>query len=184
MTAGRAVVFACTLAAFLTLAAPLAAQRPPAGRRGFDRVELEERIRAQMGRLIRERLALDSATAAELSVAMRDFEDRRRALASEEREARRRAEALMRREAAVADSVAARDQEALGVLRQMADLRQREIALAREEQERLLEILTATQVLELQALRAQLGRRIMMLRGDREGPGDFRRRRRGPGGER
>jgi hypothetical protein len=63
-------------------------------------------------------------------------------------------------------------------MERMAELRLQEAELFRAEQEALLEVLTPTQVLGLQALRQELGQRIRALRG---GPGGDERGRR-PGG--
>jgi hypothetical protein len=51
----------------------------------------------------------------------------------------------------------------------MADLRKEEAATFEAEQAGLLEILSPVQVLRLQALRAEVGRRIRALRGGRGG---------------
>jgi hypothetical protein len=60
----------------------------------------------------------------------------------------------------------------------MVDLRAREAQLFAEEQEALRAVLTPVQILELHALRAQIGQRIRALRGGRDG----RSERRGRGG--
>lgn len=159
------------LATLVLVAAPLDAQRGPDRRDARDREQLEQRIRAQMGRMISDRLGLDSLQAAELADVVRGFDARRRALFRAEQETRRSVEALVR-----ADSTD--DEQAAALLERMAELRVQEAQLFAEEQTALASVLTPTQVLELQVLREQIGRRIRALRGDGDGdPG--RRRRRG-----
>ena len=150
-----------TILASLLAAQPADAQR---FRRGSaqDRAELEERVRARMARLIQQRLGLDEQQADSLSAVVAGFDARRRELSRQELAVRRRVEALMLE--------GGEDQnEARSLLDRMAGLRAEEAALYRDEQERLLEVLTPVQVLQLQALRADLGRRIRALRGPRGG---------------
>lgn len=153
--------------AALACAGPLAAQRmPPAGRGAPpDRAQLEQRIRAQMGRMMRQRLGLDDEQAARLSQVVQDFDGRRRELLTEEQATRQRVDTLLR--ASPVDET-----EAKVLLDRMADLRVQEAQLLRAEQEALLDVLTPSQVLELQVLRQDIGRRIRALRG---GPGGNRR---------
>lgn len=155
-------------------AAPLAAQRG-GGRRGGpqDRAELEERFRRQMARLIQERLELSDEESQRLSEVVRSFDGPRRELARAEQATRRRVEAL------TADGNAG-DTEARQLLGRMIELRKAESQLFEDEQTALLELLTPIQVLQLQSMREQLGRRIRSLRGRGEEDG----RRRGPGGGR
>jgi hypothetical protein len=173
------------LGAFLVLPSAADAQR----RRGdpADREQLEQRIRAQMGRMMQERLGLDDAEAAQLSEVVASFDARRRELAVREQATRRRVDALAR--------ASAPEQEALQVVRLQAELRTEEAALFRAETDALLGILTARQVLQLQELREDLGRRIRDLRGggrdgdggSTRGPGprpDGRNGARGPGADR
>jgi Spy/CpxP family protein refolding chaperone len=128
---------------------------------------LEQRIRAQMGRLMRERLGLTDEQATGLGQVVETFEGRRRELFREEQEARRRVDELT--EEATPDPG-----EAAVLLDRMVSLRQQEAALFAEEQDALREILTPVQILELHALRAQIGQRIRALRGGRNG-GERRR---------
>lgn len=141
----------------LALPVGLAAQDAPPGRgRIQDREQLERRIRAQMGRMMQERLGLDEQQAAQLSDVVQGFDARRRELFTQEQATRRRVEALLLEGGA--------DQtEARSLLGRMAELRIQEAELFREEQEALLQVLTPRQVLELQSLRQDLGRRIRAL---------------------
>jgi len=149
----------------------LSAQRPEGRRGGPDREQLEQRVRAMMARMMTEQLGLDAAQAEELSEVVREFERRRRELGRSEFATRRRVEALMIEGGA--DEV-----EAERLLERIVELRRQEVALFEEEQAALRQVLSATQVLRLQDLREQLGRRIRSLRG---GDGEPSRRRRGGG---
>ena len=154
--------------------APAVAQRGQ-GRQDMDRAQLEERVRAQMGRLMRERLGLDEAEAERLSEVVRGFDGRRRELFAEEQATRRRVEAVL------LESGADQDQ-ARELITRMWELRQEEAELFREEQEALLDVLTPVQVLRLQELRQDLGQRIRALGGGRGGrPGLAPGGRAGPG---
>jgi Spy/CpxP family protein refolding chaperone len=158
----RSVVLG-VLGVTLVSAAPLDGQRGPRrGEMGQDRQQLERRIRAQMGRMMRERLGLTDEEATRLSEVVQGFEGQRRALFRQEQATRRRVEALLLEDAP--DPV-----EATELLERMADLRAQEAELFATEQRALLEVLTPMQVLELQSLREQIGRRIRALRGRRDG---------------
>ena len=161
------------LAAGLLVAAPVDAQRPQDGRRGRfqDREQLEQRIRAQMGRLMRERLGLSDEEAVALGEVVESFEGRRRQIYRLEQETRREVDALR-------EDPAPEQEAAVALLDRMVDLRAREARLFAEEQGALRAVLTPVQILELHALRAQIGQRIRALRGGRDG----RSERRGRGG--
>ena len=115
-----------------------------------DRAQLEQRLRAQMGQMMQERLGLDEAQAARLSEVVQTFEGRRRELAQREQATRRRVDALQ-------------------LVRLQVELRVEEAQLFGAEQDALLGVLTPRQVLELQKLRSDLGRRIRALRGGGRG---------------
>lgn len=159
------------IAVALLCAAPLDAQRGPEGRRGGgqDRAQLEQRMRAQIARVMKERFGLTDEQAVRLGEIDQDFGLRRRELARSEQAARRRVEALLIEESG--DEV-----EAQELLERMVQLRLQEADIFREEQAALLEVLTPTQILEMQSLREQLGQRIRALRSRGD---DQRRPRRG-----
>lgn len=156
------------------LLVPVGAEAQNRGDRRQDRREMEQRFRRQMARMIQERLGLDDAQSATLSEVVRGFESRRRELGRAELAVRRRVEALI--EAGGEDDV-----EARALLDRAVELRAEEAQLFAEEQEALLEVLTPVQVLQLQSLREELGRRIRSLRG---GDGARRRGRGGGDGDR
>ena len=150
----------------LALAGGAAAQQPPER----DRAQMEERFRAQMTRVIKERLELTDEQSEALSALAQEFERRRRQLFREEQATRRRMEALLLEGGD--DAV-----EAQELLERVLELRREELALFEEEQAALLEVLPANKVLQLQSLREEMGRRIRSLR-----RGDGPRRRGGPPG--
>jgi Spy/CpxP family protein refolding chaperone len=160
-------------------AGPVDAQRTPGPRTDEDRARLEERIRARMGDIIRHRLGLDRAEETRLSEIVQEYESRRRALVASERETRQEIEPLL-------ESGTATDADAAVLIDRMIAFKHQEAELFREEQERLQEVLTPTQVLQLYELRVEIGRRIRALRGGGDDGAENRRRNRppGPGGER
>ena len=129
-----------------------------------DRSRLEERVRARIGEIIQERLGLTQAESEQLSAIAREFEGRRRELSRAERQAREEAEALV-------ETGSTDDAAAGALLERFVALRIQEAELAREEQTRLQEVLTASQVLELYELRAEIGRRIRAIRSRDDGAG-------------
>jgi Spy/CpxP family protein refolding chaperone len=143
----------------------VAAQRGGSGRQDGDRAQLEQRVRAQMGRLMRERLGLDEAEAERLSEVVQSFEGRRRELFAREQATRLRVQALL--------EDGGDQDEAQELITRMWELRRDEAELFREEQEALLDVLTPVQVLRLQELRQDLGRRIRALDGGRGGRPGF-----------
>ena len=164
----------CAIAMLALVPGSAVAQRGQ-GRQDMERAQLEERVRAQMGRLMRERLGLDEAESARLSEVVRGFDGRRRELFAEEQAARRRVEAVLLEGGDDED-------EARELITRMWELRQVEAELFREEQEALLDVLTPVQVLRLHELRQDLGQRIRALGGGRGGrPGFTPGARTGPG---
>jgi Spy/CpxP family protein refolding chaperone len=149
------------LAFGVILASPTSAEGQRRRDDGADRAQIEHRIRAQMGRMMQERLGLDAQEEARLSELIQTFESRRRELMGREVETRRRVEELTRQGGG--------DAEARGLLQLQADLRLEEAQLFAAEQNALLQVLTPAQVLELQDLREDLGRRIRALRGGGRG---------------
>ena len=132
-----------------------------------DRARLEERVRAEMARVMRERLGLTEEQATRLAEVTQSYETRRRELFGLEQGTRRRVEALLLE--------GGRDQdEARELIQRMGELREQEARLFREEQDELLDVLTPVQVLRLQELRQDFGRRIRALGGPNREPGGNR----------
>ena len=162
------------LAAMMLLAAPLEAQRGPAGRRGGgqDRELAERRVRAQMARMMQERLALSDEQSEQLSQVVRGFREQQRALYRLEEATRRRVDALLL-------EGGTDEEEALELLARMADLRAQEAELRAAEEEALLEVISPVQLLVMQSMREQIGRRIRALGPGRGDPSSGMRRRGG-----
>jgi len=174
MPAMRSRYLLLSLVVVAVSAAPVDAQRTPGPRTGEDRTRLEERIRARMGDIIRHRLGLDRAEEARLSEIVQEYERRRRTLVSSERETRQQIEPLL-------ESGTATDADAAALIDRMIAFKQQEAELFREEQERLQEVLTPTQVLQFYELRVEIGRRIRALRGGDNDGEENRGRNRPPG---
>jgi Spy/CpxP family protein refolding chaperone len=146
---------------------PPGVQAQNRGDRAQDRQQMEQRFRRQMARMIEERLGLDDGQSQTLSEVIRGFEGRRRELGRAEMAVRRRVEALMLE--------GGNDEaEAEVLLSRLIELRAEEARLFADEQAALLEVLSPVQVLQLQSLREEMGRRIRALRG-RDGPAARRR---------
>jgi Spy/CpxP family protein refolding chaperone len=150
------------VAILAVLAGPASAQRRP-GMRGQDRAELESRIRARFGQMVRERLGLDREQAARLDEVVGSFQSERMRLAREGQAVRRRMEAL-------ALERRTDDTEARELLERLRALRLEEAQLFQDEQEKLLEVLSPSQLLAFQMLREEMAQRIRRLRGIGPGP--------------
>lgn len=142
----------------LVAAAPLSAQRGQGRGAPQDRTELERRVRARFGEMIRQRLDLDDEQARRLEDVVAGFHEDRSRLMREEQALRRQVQEVLLQGG---EDPA----EARRLLDRMHELRLEEARLWRAEEERLLQVLTPTQVLRFQALREEMGRRIQRLRG-------------------
>jgi Spy/CpxP family protein refolding chaperone len=117
-----------------------------------------------MGEMMQRRLGLTEEESASLSEIAEEFMPLRRALARDEQAVRRRVEALTL-EAPTDDA------EASELLARLVDLRRQDAELFVQEQDRMLEVLTPRQVLQMHALREELGERIRRLRRGRGNSG-------------
>ncbi len=147
----------------LLLAFPMYADAQIRGDRNQDREQMEQRFRRQMARTIQQRLELDDVQVESLLGVIRSHQEDRRRLGQADMAVRRRVEALML-------EGATDEAEAEQLIVRMRRLRTEEARLFAQEQEELLEFLTAVQVLKLQSSRDDMGRRIQRLRG-RDGSG-------------
>lgn len=149
----------------LLLTVPLSAQDRRDRRPGpQDREAMEQRVRAQMARMIRDELGLTEAEYEPVGQVMGRFHEERRSLARSEQATRRRVEALLLEGGEDTE-------EARELLAHLVELREEEAAIFRREQEALLEVLSPAQVLELHAVRERIIRRIRSFRGRRGGRG-------------
>lgn len=167
MTNRRRVRVALLVAALVATGSPgvVAAQQGPPGR-----MELERRVRARFGELVRERLGLTPEEQRELGEVLRTYQEEREALALRE--------AQLRRRVATHGVLGGRDvdpllddEEALEILSEWEAIWEEERRLVRDEQEALLDLLTPAQLVRLYALREALNERV---RGFRQGgpPGE------------
>ena len=147
----------------LLLASPIYADAQIRSDRNQDREQMEQRLRRQMVRTIQQRLELDDVQVESLLGVIRSHQEDRRRLGQADMAVRRRVEALML-------EGATDEAEAEQLMVRMRRLRTEEARLFAQEQEELLEFLTALQVLKLQSIRYDMGRRIQRLRG-RDGSG-------------
>ena len=146
----------------LLLAFPMCADAQIRGNRNQDREQMEQRFRGEMMRTMQQRLELDDAQVESLLGVLRSHQGDRRRLGQADMAVRRRVEALVL-------EGATDEAEAEQLMVRMRRLRTEEARLFAQEQEELLEFLTAVQVLKLQSIRDDMGRRIQRLRG-RDGP--------------
>ena len=139
----------------------LVAQR---GGRG-SRAEMELRIQARFDNLVREELGLGEDQWRRLQEAVGNFNTRRLEFSQRERNTRARVTLL----GAPGGGQELTEEEASQILAEMLELSGAEATLFREEQEALLQILSAPQVVRYIVMRQQLGDRIRGVRG-RGGP--------------
>ena len=152
------------------------AERLVAQAGGGQRQEMELRIQARFGNLVREQLGLDDEQVQSLQDVVLDFRRRRAEFTRDERAARARVAGL----GGGRGGVDLTDEEASEILLEMRSLSGEEASIFREEQEALLEILSPSQVVRYIVMRQQLGDRIRGL-GSRGGPPRGPQDGRGPG---
>jgi hypothetical protein len=116
-----------------------------------------------MDQRIRERLDLSEDEWRAIADQASDFNEKRGELMRNELALKRRVEAIALVEGRE------NDEEAGEILDQLIVLREQELELFQEEQKRLLEILSPSQLVRFQAMRQQLGEQIRRLRGGRDG---------------
>ena len=139
-----------------------------------DRLELVDRIQQRFRNRIARELQLDDEQREWLGEVFSAYARSRAELLPRRRE-------LEREIAEHLDDGGTSEEDAMNLIEEMRALRQREAELRLEEEDRLLEALSPSQVLRLQSLRDQFGNQIRRLRGD-DGPGGPRRQ--GGGGRR
>ena len=139
----------------LLLPAPGSAQAGP------PRAELQERVRRAFLERIRTELDLSRDEGARLRDVLEWSEAERRQVAFETRQIRLDTERFL--------TGGGDDAEARALLDARERLQERERALFREEQERLLEVISPAQVVRLYEMREQFVRRLQQLRQNRPG---------------
>ncbi len=135
-------------------------------RGGGQRAEMELRIQARFDNLVREELQLGDDQMRRLQEAVGDFTGRRLDFAQRERGTRARVGRLGGR----GGGQELTEEEASAILAEMLELSDQQATLFREEQEALLEILSAPEVVRYIVMRQRLGDMIRGVRG--RGPTD------------
>lgn len=151
----------------LVSATPVAAQRrDTTARDGVSaehRGQMERRLRARLGEVVRTQLELSEEQARQLAEVDRRYQPERRRLMGREMEVRQ----SLRRQVAAGEAA---DQQAVaGLLDQMLTLQRQRIDLMAREQGELAAFLTPVQRAKLISLQADLHRRVSTMR--RTGPG-------------
>ncbi len=139
----------------------LAAQRggpPQQGPGEGRRARMEQMIRGRFDAMVRERLRLTDEQSQQLEDVLSGFREQRRGFMQNEQSTRRQ---LM--------NLGAEDEfteeQATEALQGMLRLREEELRLFREEQEALVGVLSARQLLHFVVMREQLNQRIRSIRG-------------------
>ena len=148
---------ALALTASLALAGPVDAQQGPPR----DRARMEEQVRQRFEQLMFRELGLDEASGQVVAETLRSFRPARAELAQRRRRLQRRMEGT---------GALLSEDEAHEVLEGLASLAREESELLVREQDALLEVLSAPQVVRLYGLREAFGARLRQLR-DRRRPG-------------
>ena len=154
----------------------VAAQRrgPPQQRPGgARRAQMEQRIRGRFDAMVRERLGLTDEQQQRFQEVLAGFREQRLDFVQDEQGARRQ---LMR----LGAEGELTEEQAGEALQGMIRLREEEVRLFREEQEALVGVLSARQLLRFVVMREQLNQRIQSIRA-REGRGMGSPQGRGPG---
>lgn len=141
----------------------LAAQRtdraaPGAG--SGPRTRLEQRVLGRFDALVQQRLGLTDEQSLRLREMLAGFHERRRQFVGDRQRARQE---LLR----LGDVGDLTEDQAIGALEEMIRLGEEELRLFRTEQEALVEVLTARQILQFVVMREQLHERIQNIRRSR-----------------
>ena len=145
------------------LASPAFASAQVRGQMGQrQRMELERRVQAGFGRMVRTQLELSQEEFQALQTVMESFRDQRRLLSEAQASVRYRLRDPGLRNLA--------DSDAMGLLQEMIRVQEEELELYRREQEELLGVLSPLQLVMFYRIREDLGRQVQQLRGGR-GPG-------------
>ncbi len=146
---------AALLVAALSAPVAVTAQRP---RVAVDRTEMEQRVRARFGDMVRAELGLTQDQRERVDRMVDSFQDEQRALIERQITLRRRFDQ--------ASSAARSEDDARSLLREMAAVREEEARLFNAEMDGLLEVLSPSQVLRFYELREDLMDRVRRLRQD------------------
>jgi hypothetical protein len=143
------------------------------GQRGDRRAQMEERIQARFDAMVREQLGLTDEESQRLQEVLAGFREQRREFMQDERSTRRQ---LMN----LGSGDELTEEQAVDALQSMLRMREEEVRLFREEQEALVGVISARQLVQFVVMREQLNQRIQNIRGGGRGGGPPQGRR--PGG--
>ena len=128
-------------------------QRPGEGRRA----EMEQMIRGRFDAMVRQQLGLSDEQSQRLQDVLEGYREQRRGFMQDERSTRRQLMNL-----GAGDELT--EEQATEALQQMLRLREEEVRLFREEQEALVGVISARQLLRFVVMRDQLNQRIQSIR--------------------
>lgn len=160
----RGLLLAAVLAALaLAFSTPLSAQRRGNGPiTPAQRAEMEQRLRANFERLVVDRLQLTPAQATQLADVVLQFQEERLVLQRRESDLRRRLQGQgngSRRSAPLPEA------EARVVLEEMRALQNAETELFNREHDRLLQLMTPSQLVRYYTIREDLAESLRRVRG-------------------
>lgn len=163
------------IAGFVTFGVEgLAAQRRgDPEQEGARRAQMERMIQSRFDGMVREQLGLTDEESRRLQEVLDGFRDQRRAFVQDERSTRRQLMNL-----GSVDGLT--EEQATAALQSMLRVREEEVRLFREEQEALVGVISARQLLQFVVMREQLNQRIQNIRSGGRGMGPPQGRR--PGG--
>ncbi|HJU89699.1 MAG TPA: Spy/CpxP family protein refolding chaperone [Gemmatimonadaceae bacterium] len=155
------------LVALLAMAATSSSGAQGVGPRGGQRrAEVEQRVRQQFARVVKERLALTDEQLRQLGETSRKYEARRRLLLEQERDAR-----MGLRQELVAGDDKANQQRVSRLLDQLIAVQRQRIELVEQEQRELASFLTPVQRAKFAAMQEQLRKRMQeRARNRQQGP--------------
>jgi protein CpxP len=137
-------------------------QRPPAGRdQTIDsggRARMERQVRQNFARLVRQGVGLSEEQMSRLGPVTQRFEQQRRQLQMEERDARMSLRQLMRNEKTAAP------QQVDQLLQKLVDVQKRRASLLEAEQRELAGFMTPVQRAKFMAIQDQIRRRLEQMR--------------------
>jgi Spy/CpxP family protein refolding chaperone len=161
------------------VAAPLAAQQPPAGGgnpQPDNRALLQQRIGERLAQMVQQRLGLTDDQMKQLQATNRNYDERRRLLVQQERDIRM----ALRDEMFRGDSA---NQSRIGdMLDRAVKVQRQRLDLVESEQRDLSRFLTPLQRAKYFAIQDQMHRRMEQFREQRAPRGGALRREGGPGG--
>lgn len=151
--------------ALLTVAGVAAAQNPPAPRPGVNRAELEQQVRNRIGTQLKNELRLSDDQFTKLQATNRRFQEKRRLLVGQERDAR-----MAMRDLLITGDTASQGKVSAAIDRMLQIQRQR-FDLLEQEQKELAAYLSPMQRARFLGMQEQMRRRVDNLRAGRGAPG-------------